>query len=102
MPERDRPVSQEVEVTPAMIEAGLAAYGEVAGGDPSYSEHVEGIRAAFRAMSEVRSLSGSSEEQFTDDEAQRRFEAALKGALKTPHTPQKPKKKDAQPRSKGK
>jgi hypothetical protein len=35
------------------------------------------------------------EEQFTQKEAQERFEAALRGALKTPHEPlkEKPKKR---------
>jgi hypothetical protein len=45
-------------------------------------------------------------EEFSDQEAQQRFEAALRGALKTPHKPlkEKPKvkkKKPAESRRKG-
>jgi hypothetical protein len=37
--------------------------------------------------------------KFTDEEAQKRFEAALKGALKTPHKPLKAKNVAKQPKA---
>jgi hypothetical protein len=35
---------------------------------------------------------GAKDKDYSDKEAQERFEAALKGALKTPHKPLKPPK----------
>jgi len=37
-------------------------------------------------------MAKNSNDEFGDKEAQKRFEAALKGALKTPHKPLKPAK----------
>jgi hypothetical protein len=42
-------------------------------------------------------MSGKTDEQYGRKEAQARFEAALKGAMNTPHKPlkEKPKKREA-------
>jgi len=47
-------------------------------------------------------MKNKSEDQFSDKEAQARFEAALRGALKTPHKPlkEKPKVKKAAKKAK--
>ncbi len=42
-------------------------------------------------------MTKANDDKFSKQEAQRRFEAALKGAMNTPHTPlkEKPKKREA-------
>lgn len=47
-------------------------------------------------------MPGSRDDKFSDKEAKARFEAALKGAMKTPHTPlkEKPKVKKAAKKAK--
>jgi hypothetical protein len=46
--------------------------------------------------------SSKRDDQFTGDEAQRRFEAALKSALNTPHKPLKEKKSAKRTKTKAK
>lgn len=45
-------------------------------------------------------MNKNSHEEFDEKEAQKRFEAALRGALKTPHEPlkEKPKVKKTKPK----
>jgi hypothetical protein len=49
-------------------------------------------------------MSKKTDDQFSEKEAQARFEAALRGGLKTPHKPlkEKPKVKKTKPKKKPK
>ena len=51
MTKEHHPTNEGIEITPEMIEAGVNAYAEIAGWEPSSVEEFhEALIAAFRAM----------------------------------------------------